>query len=198
MQKKNLKKSFQKHQIGVFNHTNYFPLYGMIYRAADVILWPQFNFLLRVCSMATKTNHPDFGGRTSPSDEEVYKKVKEQMWILLIALTHSIPVRGSAWRRKQNAVSQRDEELARTAGFDAPHPPCFIAASFFWIKEHIRFHASLRNIDCHSWGLQPRQKPLENINTTEAAQRRRKEKKRTAAFTEEELLTTNVFLRKCS
>ena len=50
------------------------------------------------------------------------RKLK-QTWNLLIALTHSVPVRSSVWRGKQNAVSQRDEELARTAGLDAPHPP---------------------------------------------------------------------------
>lgn len=129
MQKKFFKKSFQKHQIGVFNRTNYFPLYGMIYRAADVILWPQFNFLLRVCSMATKTNHPDFGGRTSPGDEEVYKKVKEQMWILLIALTHSVPVRGSAWRRQS-----KRRRAGRNSRVWCASPALFYSRFFFFNK----------------------------------------------------------------
>ena len=91
----------------------------MIYRAVDVMLWPQFNFLLRVCILATTTHHPDSGGRTLPGDEEVYKKVKTNVKSSYSADTF----RSSVWRGKQNAVSQRDEELARTAGLDAPHPP---------------------------------------------------------------------------
>lgn len=33
------------------------PLYCMIHRAVDVIYWPQFNFLLRVCNLATTKKH---------------------------------------------------------------------------------------------------------------------------------------------